>query len=437
MAVEQAVDTLNRYFLRDYPREAAREIEALPPEAVAPALAEQPTAVLAGVWEHLLPDTAESLLLRLPEASAAGLLAMLDPARATALLGRMAAAERERYLGLLDGVVARELQRLLDYPGDSAGRLMDARVAALRGEMTAAEALDHLRRARRPGRVRFVFLVDDAGRLESAVDLQDLALADADASLRGLARPVAAAVSVLAPREEVVERLERFRIEELPVLDVHGSLRGVIRSEVLLQTLQDETSADLQAMVGVGREERALSPVLFAARKRILWMHINLATAFVAASVVGLFEGTIAQFTALAVLMPVVAGMGGNMGSQALAVTLRGLALREITARHWLRVFFKEARVGLLNGTGIALTTSAAVLLWSGNGGLALVIGLAMVISLSIACVAGAMVPILLTRLGQDPAQSSAIFLTTITDITGFMSFLGIATLLATLLLAG
>jgi magnesium transporter len=129
--------------------------------------------------------------------------------------------------------------------------------------------------------------------------------------------------------------------------------------------------------------------------------------------------------------------MGGNMGSQALAVTLRGLALREITIRHWLRIFFKEAQVGLLNGTLIALTTALVVLLWSHNGGLALVIGLAMSISLSIACVAGAMVPILLTRFGQDPAQSSAIFLTTVTDITGFMSFLGIGTLLSSLLLNG
>lgn len=437
MTVEHAVDTLNRSFLRDYPREAAREIEALSPGEVAPALSEQPAAVLAAVWKYLLPDTAEALLSRLPDTAVAALLTTLDPARVAALLDRLESAERERYLDLLDEPVTREVRQLLEYPADSAGRLMDARVTVLRGEMTAAEALDRLRQARHPGRIRFVFLVDEDGRLEAAVDLQDLALADGDTPLRALARPATATVLALEPREEIAQRLERFRSEELPVVNPHGHLLGVIRSEVLLQTLQDETSADLQAMVGVGREERALSPVNLAVRKRLLWMEINLVTAFLAASVVGLFESTIAQFTALAVLLPVVAGQSGNAGAQALAVTMRGLALREIGMRQWLRLFFKELRVGMFNGVVIALTTALCVYLWSGSEGLALVIALAMVVSMSIACVAGAMVPMVLTRLGQDPAQSSSIILTTVTDVAGFFSFLGIATLLAALLVAG
>lgn len=435
MTVAAAVEALNQSFLRDFPREAAREIEKLPESEAAPALTSQDGVVLAGVWEYLLPDTATRLLRILPDEVQAELLRTLDPGHAAALLDRLTPTERDRCLDLLTEPVARELRQLLAHAPDSAGRLMDTRVMALRGEMVVGEALTHLRRTRRPGRVRFIYLIDDVGRLEGGVDLQDLALSDDDVSLRSLARPVQATVSVMDPQEEIVTRLEQFHLEELPVLDIHGRLLGVIRSEVLLQTLQDDASADLQMMVGVSRDERALSPVAFAARKRIVWMHINLVTAFVAASVVGLFEGTIAQFTALAVLMPVVAGMGGNMGAQALAVTLRGIALREITVRHWFRVLFKEARVGLLNGVIIALTTSLAVFLWSGNSGLALVIGLAMVISLNIACVAGAMVPLVLTRIGQDPAQSSSIFLTTITDITGFMSFLGIATLLSALLL--
>lgn len=437
MTAEHAVDTLNRFFLRDYPREAAREIESLPAAAVAPALAEQPAAVLAGVWEYLLPEVAENLFSRLPRERTAELLTALDPGRSAALLDRLDPAERERFLDRLAEPVAQELRQLLVYPADSAGRLMDARVTALRADMTAAEALGHLRRARRPGRVRFVFLVDDSGRLEASVDLQDLALADAETPLRALARPAAVSVSALEPRDEVVQRLEQSRIEELPVLDVHGQLLGVIRSEVLLETLRDETSADLQTMVGVSREERALSPVGFAVRKRLLWMEINLVTAFLAASVVGLFESTIAQFTALAVLLPVVAGQSGNAGAQALAVTMRGLALREVGLRQWLRLLFKELRVGLFNGVVIALTTALGVYVWSDSTGLALIIAISMVVSMSIACAAGAMVPLALTRLGQDPAQSSSIILTTVTDIAGFFSFLGIATLLAALLVPG
>jgi len=436
MTAEHAVTILNRFFLRDYPHEAAREIEKLPQQQVIPALIEQNASVLANIWEHLLPDVAETLLLNLPDANAASLLSALDPVRSANLLDRLEAERCEYYLALLSVPLAEEISRLLEYPADSAGRLMDARITVLRGSMTAAEAIAHLRTSHQSGRIRNIFLVDSSGRMEATVDLQDMVLAETEATLEQLAKALEITVSALEPREEVVNILEQSHVEELPVLDVNGRLLGVIRSETLRKALREDASADLQTMVGASKDERALSPPFFAARKRILWMHVNLVTAFIAASVVGLFENTIAQFTALAVLMPVVAGMGGNMGSQALAVTIRGLALREITTRHWLKVFFKEARIGLMNGILIALTTSLVVLLWSQNSGLALVIGLAMAISLSLACVAGAMVPIILTRFGQDPAQSSAIFLTTITDITGFMSFLGIATLLSAMLLA-
>ena len=148
----------------------------------------------------------------------------------------------------------------------------------------------------------------------------------------------------------------------LPVIDIHGRLIGAIRHEALLKTLEEAASVDIQMMVGAGREERALSEPLFAVRKRLPWLQINLATAFLAAAVVGLFESTIAQFTALAVLLPVVAGQSGNAGAQALAVTMRGLALREISTRHWFRVLFKEMRVGIINGLAIAATTGIGVL---------------------------------------------------------------------------
>jgi magnesium transporter len=159
-----------------------------------------------------------------------------------------------------------------------------------------------------------------------------------------------------------------------------------------------------------------------------------LLTAFLAAAVVGLFETTIATYTALAVLLPVVAGQAGNAGAQALAVTMRGLALREITLRHWLTVTLKEAQVGLINGMAVAVTCGIGVFLWSGSVGLVIVIASAMVLAMVAAGFAGAIVPIALTRLGQDPAQSSSIILTTVTDVAGFFAFLGIATMLLTML---
>jgi magnesium transporter len=208
----------------------------------------------------------------------------------------------------------------------------------------------------------------------------------------------------------------------------------VIHQAGLLTALQEETSLDIQTMVGASKDERALSKVPFAVIKRLPWLQINLLTAFLAASVVGLFENTIARFTALAVLMPVVAGQSGNAGAQALAVTMRGLALREIGVRHWARVVFKEVNVGLLNGLAIAVTTGVAVFFWSRSFGLSLVIGISMVLSMIAAGFSGAVIPIALTRMGQDPAQSSSIVLTTVTDVVGFFSFLGIATLLAQML---
>ncbi len=198
--------------------------------------------------------------------------------------------------------------------------------------------------------------------------------------------------------------------------------------------MQQETTLDILTMVGASRDERALSPATFAVGKRLPWLQINLLTAFLAASVVGLFESTIAKYTALAVLLPVVAGQSGNAGAQALAVTMRGLVLREVSLRHWPRVVFKELNVGLLNGLAVAATTALGVYFWSQSLGLVLVISAAMVISMVAAGFAGALVPITLQRFGQDPALSSSIILTTVTDVVGFFSFLGIPTLFSTLL---
>jgi len=237
-----------------------------------------------------------------------------------------------------------------------------------------------------------------------------------------------------ARREELVELLERSRRDSVPVVDTAGRLLGVVRYRSLFHAIEDVATADIQKMVGVSPEERALSSPGFAIKRRLPWLHINLLTAFLAASVVGLFEGLIAQFTALAVLLPVVAGQSGNAGAQALAVTMRGLFLKEIGVRQWPAVLGKEVLVGLLNGLALAVSCGLAVFLWSSSLGLALIIATAMVMSMLAAGVAGSLVPIVLTRLGQDPATASSIILTTITDVAGFFAFLGTATLLAFML---
>lgn len=433
---EIAIQALNRQFLLDYPAEAARQLESATPQDIATLLAAQPPQVAVRVWNVLADDLAQAVLEFLPPDRGRTVLAEAEPAQSVAVLARLRPSVRKRWLNALGREVARELEELLEYPPDTAGRLMDPRSLGLRSDLTAAEALQRLRAHTGPGMRggREFYIIDEERRLDGRVAIDDLVFADEQAPLRSLARPVAAVIQDIAPREEVVEALERSPVTALPVINHAGRLVGIIRQSALVTALQEETTVDIQTMVGASREERALSPAGFSVRKRLPWLQINLLTAFLAAAVVGLFENTIARFTALAVLLPVVAGQSGNAGAQALAVTMRGLVLREISLRHWPRVVWKEAAVGLMNGLAIALTTAIGVYIWSRSSGLVLIISMAMVISMIVAGIAGALVPVLLKRFGQDPAQASSIILTTVTDVTGFMSFLGIATLLVGLL---
>jgi magnesium transporter len=285
-----------------------------------------------------------------------------------------------------------------------------------------------------PGRLDHLFLQDESGKLCGYVPIGALALADRDTALGALAEPVQHKLNALDNIGDAVQMAEQVHADLLPVVDTQGQPIGVVRRGDLVTGITQDLATDMQTMVGASREERALSSALFAVRKRLPWLQINVLTAFLAAAVVGLFEATIAKYTALAILLPVAAGQSGNTGAQALAVTMRGLALREISLRHWLQLAGKELGTGLLNGVAVAVVCAAGVYVWSQSYGLALIIALSMVGSMALASVAGALVPMGLKRLGQDPAQSSSIILTTITDVFGFLFFLGIATLLAGLI---
>ncbi len=428
-----AIAALNQRFLLDHPALAARALETIPHAEAAGILAEQPVHALLTLWPHLMPVTADALLPTLPDALLGRFLYELDPPDCVGMLNRLPHDVHARCLALLPAGYQKQLKLLMSFPPDSAGQVMDTRLLLFHPELTVSETLAQLRE-RKPAGVHMLLLVDTRQHLLGVVDIQALALAEPHTELAQLCQAPASTVSPFDSREDVAELMRRFSLEMLPVVDVNGRLLGVIRHGALIRVLQEESANDLQTMVGVSRDERALSSAWFSVRKRLPWMEINLLTAFLAAAVVGLFEDTIARFTALAVLLPVVAGQSGNAGAQAQAVTMRGLALREITIRNGLRVMFKEIHVGFINGIAIALTTALGVYLWSQNFGLSLVIGISMVISMVAAGIAGALIPVMLTRFGQDPAQSSSIVLTTVTDVAGFLSFLGIATLMAGLL---
>ena len=387
----------------------------------------------ASVLDRLDETLAAACVIKLSDDTLKSILTELDPARAALLLSRLERDERDARLSKLDPGLATELQELMSYPEDSAGHLMETRVPTFRPGLTVKETLERLRSAGE--RPRFSLLVvNEARKLLGLLTLADIVIADPAMRLEQLIKDRPPAIHAMAPRDDVVAALTQARLRVLPVVDGQDRLLGIIRHDALVKAVQEDAAGDLAALFGAGKEERALSSPLVAVKKRLPWLNINLLTAFLAAAVVGLFESTIAQFTALAVLLPVVAGQSGNTGAQALAVTMRGLALREVRARHWFPVALKEAVAGALNGVAIAIVTGIGVLVWSQSYGLTLVIFLAMILSMVIAGVAGAAIPMILSAMRQDPAQSGSIILTTVTDVMGFFSFLGLATVLAGML---
>jgi magnesium transporter len=427
------LDALAIQYLTRHPTTAAQLVQQLDPDQMATILSAVPSRAAAATLAALGSDAAARIVKRLPPEACIAALAGSDPAIATALLRRLGDHSAQR--ALLDSLPAtrrHEIATYLSYPDSSAGSLMDPAVPVFRADNRAGDVAVALRESQR--RDEILMVVSSEGRLRGTVATVDVLLADDDVQLTSLRMQSTASVESLATRDEVMALLEQRHLPALPVVDMSGRPLGALTQRALAQVAEQDVVADMQAMVGASRDERALSSAAFAVKKRLPWLQVNLLTAFLAASVVGLFEDIIARFTALAVLLPVVAGQSGNTGAQALAVTMRGLTLHEIDLRHWLSVVMKEATVGSVTGLAVAMPTMLGVYVWSGSSGLTLVIGLSMVLSMTVAGIAGACVPLALRATGQDPAQSSSIVLTTVTDVTGFLSFLGIATVFARML---
>ncbi|HEV2249566.1 MAG TPA: magnesium transporter [Candidatus Limnocylindria bacterium] len=433
MSVTETSQTLTGEFIRLYPDQVAHILEELPAAETARLIEATAPSNAAGLLERLNPRIAGGVIAELgDEASRAALRAML-PTKAAPILASLENATREQKLALVDARLAEHFRELLTYPADTAGALMDPRITAFDADLTVDDALRRMRTFKEK-ELGAIYLMDREGKLAGSVPLGELVTAQPQTRLKDIVRGVPAAVAVTATREEIVDSLASQRLATFPVVDLNNRLVGVIRYRALLAAAEAEASSDIQTMVGASRDETALSRVAFSVRRRLPWLEINLATAFLAASVVGLFQSTIERYAALAVLMPVVAGQSGNSGMQALAVTMRGVILREVGLRDWPRLVWKEARVGILNGLGVSAVTMLAVFFWSRSPGLTAVIGVSMVMAMIIASICGALVPLALKAFGQDPAQSSSIILTTFTDCGGFLSFLGLATLLSGLL---
>ncbi len=322
-----------------------------------------------------------------------------------------------------------QVESLLDYAEQTAGRIMNPNVFALSEDLTVAEAVSALQSAINVEMVFYLYVVDARRHLVGVTSLRRLLLVSPETPLKRIMTPDVFSVRVDTDQEEAARLVASYNLLAIPVVDEENKLAGVITVDDVIDVLKDEATEDLYRLAGVSGDERIETPAFEALKKRLPWLGINLATAFLAASVVAAFEHTISQATALAVFMPIVAGMGGNAATQTLTVIVRGLALGELSWANARKALGKEAIIGL--GNGVALGVVAALVAWvtKGNPVLGLLLGMAMVCNMFVAATAGTLVPLGLKALKVDPALASSVFITTFTDVVGFASFLGLATI--------
>ncbi len=386
-------------------RLAMEALSELGPESGAELLSDRPPEEIARLVQELPSDDAAALVDNLPEDLSAAVLELM----------------RRKEGG--------EVENLLEYPEQTAGRIMNPNVFALAEDMTVGEAVAQLQAARDVEMVFYLYVVDNRRHLVGVVSLRRLLLVSPETPLKRIMTGDLMSVRVDTDQEEVARQVASYNLLAIPVVDEENKLVGVITVDDVIDVIKDEATEDIYRLAGVATDERVFTPPSESLKKRLPWLFVNLGTAFLAASVVKLFEGTISQVVALAVFMPVVAGMGGNAATQTLTVIVRGIALGELTWSNTRKALFKEGLVGLGNGLALGALAAAATWTMQGDPALGLVLGLAMVINMFVAATAGTLIPVTLRALKVDPALASSVFITTLTDMFGFLSFLGLGTL--------
>ncbi len=418
---------VQRFFEHD-PKVAARTFETMEESEAIKALESLPSSLAAEAFRYLHISNAVEILKEAPPELLHSLVNNLEPEQGAAILLSLQEEARQELLNQLPDKTRDDIRELLEFPGNSAGSIMTRDFLAFHSTTRVSDAIRKIRRlARRRSIETYVYVLDPDSRLVGVVNMRDLMLANGRSTLDTVMIGDVFSIDPFMGLEEVAQRLSDKKYFAVPVLDAERRLLGVVKADRLISEVQDEATEDIQKMFGAGGNERPFSPVPFSLRKRLPWLHVNLATAFLAAAVVAMFEDVIARITVLAVFLPVVAGQGGNAGAQSLAVVMRGLVMREIPKDKVWSLVMKECWIGALNGLVIGVVTALIAWIWHGNPFLGLVIGLAMIVNLVAAGFAGAAIPITMKALRLDPAQSSSIVLTTITDVVGFFSFLGFA----------
>ena len=420
----------------------AETLEDLRPGDIAHVLESLPPPEREPVWDILEPETRGEVLVELRDEVRETVLEQmstlelmqaiedLDTEDLAELIDEMPEQAVPAILDSLDHLDRARLEQTLAYPEDTAGRLMDRELISVRPNVTVDVVLRYLRRHEEiPPHTDSLMVVDKENVFLGILPLARLLTAQPGVSVGELTETEADRVTVDTEAEDVAALFERHDLVSLAVVDENNKLLGRITVDEIVDFIHEEADQTLLNMAGLDQDDDLFAPVLPSAQRRAIWLGINLATAFLAAYVIGLFEATLQQVVALAVLMPIVASMGGIAGSQTLTLAIRGLALKQISSANARWLAAKELAVGALNGVIWALVVAGIAIAWFGDWRIGAIIAAAMILNLLAAAAAGIAIPLLLERLDLDPALSGSVILTTVTDVVGFMSFLGLGTL--------
>jgi len=431
------------------PEGVAEQIEDLPAPDGAAVMERMTSAMSADVAEALDPETAAQILsemdttlaasvvadMEVPEASM--VLEAMDPDDRVDVLEHIPAPLHDRLVNEMAALEAAETRSLEQYSPDTAGGIMTPDVTALDESLTVQEAIEELRRlSEELEQMFYVYVVDKRKHLVGVLSMRDLILARPTRRLNEMMIPNVSALPASMDQEEVARLFDKYGYMAMPVVDARNRLVGIVTVDDVVDVLQEEATEDVQKMFGAGAEERLTSKWQFSFKMRVWWLVVNLATAFLAGAVVGAFEDTLHRLTLLAIYMPIVAGMGGNAGAQAMAVSIRGLAVGKVDRKLLRYVLMRELIVGIATGVVVGVITAAVALLWhhtqAGWGAsvaLGCVVGVALVVNHALAGISGAAIPFIMKKLGFDPAQSATIFATTVTDVGGFFALFMLAKL--------
>ncbi|MGC4027208.1 MAG: magnesium transporter [Mesorhizobium sp.] len=421
LALKADVDRLHQSELGDLleallPEQRRALVDLLGNDFDFSALTEVDDAIRAEIVDHLPNDQIADAVKDLDSDDAVYILEDMDEEDRQEILSKLPFTERIR------------LKRALDYPEETAGRRMQTEFVAVPPFWTVGQTIDYLRDdTDLPDRFSEIFVIDPTFKLLGAVYLDQILRTKRSTKIEDIQHETRHAIPATMDQEEAAREFEQYDLLSAAVVDENERLVGVLTIDDVVDVIQQEAEEDLMRMGGVGDEELS-DTVLATSRSRVPWLAVNLLTAFLAASVIGLFDETIQKIVALAVLMPIVAGMGGNAGSQTMTVTVRALATKEIDIYNAWRIIRREIGVGLINGLVFAIMIGLVATFWFENKNIGGIIAAAMVINMFAAALAGILIPLLLDKVGADPAVASSVFVTAVTDCVGFFAFLGLAT---------